>query len=127
MQLSPSVITFLVLAGIAVVFIFGLFAMFARFYHKVEQGHALIINPFRGESKVTFTGGLVLPIINKAELMDISIKTIEIGGDWGVELAKIDALSDVPEWKLAVVLAVDDGVACADENCDVPLCCGVVA
>ncbi len=86
MQLSPSVITFLVLAGIAVVFIFGLFAMFARLYHKVEQGHALIINPFRGDSKVTFTGGLVLPIINKAELMDISIKTIEIdrSGDQGL-------------------------------------------
>jgi DNA-binding transcriptional ArsR family regulator len=28
---------------------------------------------------------------------------------------------------LDTVLAVDDGVACADENCDVPLCCGVVA
>ncbi len=86
MYLSASVITFLVLAGIAVVFIFGLFAMFARFYHKVEQGHALIINPFRGDSKVTFTGGLVLPIINKAELMDISIKTIEIdrSGDQGL-------------------------------------------
>ncbi|WP_411036030.1 penicillin-binding protein 1A [Shinella sp. BYT-45] len=39
------------------------------------------------------------------------IKTIEIGGDWGVELAKVSALSDVPEWKLAVVLAVDDGGA----------------
>ena len=39
------------------------------------------------------------------------IKTIEIGGDWGVELAKVNALSDVPEWKLAVVLAVDDGGA----------------
>jgi len=86
MYLSASVITFLVLAGIAVVFIFGLFAMFARFYHKVEQGHALIINPFRGDPKVTFTGGLVLPIINKAELMDIAIKTIEIdrSGDQGL-------------------------------------------
>ena len=83
---SPSVITFLVLAGIAVVVIFGMFAMFARFYHKVEQGHALIVNPFRGDPKVTFTGGLVLPIINKAELMDISIKTIEIdrSGDQGL-------------------------------------------
>jgi penicillin-binding protein 1A len=39
------------------------------------------------------------------------VKTIAIGGDWGVEIAKIDALSDVPEWKLAVVLAVDDGGA----------------
>ncbi len=26
-----------------------------------------------------------------------------------------------------VVLAVDDGVACTDEHCDVPLCCGVDA
>jgi DNA-binding transcriptional ArsR family regulator len=26
-----------------------------------------------------------------------------------------------------VVLAVDDGVECADENCDVPLCCGTGA
>jgi len=24
-----------------------------------------------------------------------------------------------------VVLAVDDGVPCADDNCDVPLCCGI--
>ena len=86
MPMSPSLITFLVLAGVAVVFIFGMFAMFARFYHKVEQGHALIINPFKGDPKVTFTGGLVLPIINKAELMDISIKTIEIdrSGDQGL-------------------------------------------
>lgn len=35
------------------------------------------------------------------------IKTIEIGDDWGVELSKVNAFSDVPEWKLAVVLATD--------------------
>lgn len=28
---------------------------------------------------------------------------------------------------LDTVLAVDDGVACTNENCDVPLCCGVPA
>jgi len=39
------------------------------------------------------------------------IKTIQIGGDWGVELAKIDSFSDVPEWKLAVVLSADDSGA----------------
>jgi len=81
-----SLITFLALAVITAVILFGLFALFSRFYHKVEQGHALIINPFQGEPKVTFTGGLVLPIINKAELMDIAIKTIEIdrSGDQGL-------------------------------------------
>ncbi|MBD9371903.1 penicillin-binding protein 1A [Rhizobium sp. ARZ01] len=35
------------------------------------------------------------------------IKTIEVGGDWGVELSKVSAFADVPEWKLAVVLATD--------------------
>lgn len=35
------------------------------------------------------------------------IKTVEIGGDWGIELSKVAAFSDVPEWKLAVVLATD--------------------
>ncbi|MDW9413462.1 PBP1A family penicillin-binding protein [Sinorhizobium meliloti] len=35
------------------------------------------------------------------------VKTIEIGGDWGEPLSKIPMLSDVPEWKLAVVLSVD--------------------
>lgn len=28
---------------------------------------------------------------------------------------------------LDTVLAVDDGVACTDQNCDVPLCCGAPA
>jgi len=49
-----------------------------RFYIKVDQGHALIINPMRGDPQVTFTGGLVYPVINRSELMDISLKTIEI-------------------------------------------------
>ena len=35
------------------------------------------------------------------------IKTVEIGSDWGIELSKVPAFSDVPEWKLAVVLATD--------------------
>jgi penicillin-binding protein 1A len=33
---------------------------------------------------------------------------IDANGDWGVPLGKIDALSDVPEWHLAVVLAADE-------------------
>ena len=39
------------------------------------------------------------------------IAQIETGSDWGVPLSKIQPLRDVPEWKLAVVLATDeDGV-----------------
>lgn len=32
------------------------------------------------------------------------VDRISIGADWGVDLAKIEALSDLPEWTLAVVL-----------------------
>lgn len=67
-----------VVTGIAAVLILGLFAMFAKFYRKVEQGYALIVNTLRAEPEVTFTGRMVYPIIHKAELMEISLKTIEI-------------------------------------------------
>ncbi|MFA7414906.1 MAG: penicillin-binding protein 1A [Rhizobium sp.] len=34
------------------------------------------------------------------------VAQISVAGDWGAGLAKVNGLSDVPEWKLAVVLAV---------------------
>ena len=61
-----------------VVILFGLFSLLAKFYYKVEQGYAMIINNLRAEPEVTFTGGMVYPIIHKMEMMDISIKTIVI-------------------------------------------------
>lgn len=64
--------------GILALFVFGLFAVFAKFYHKVEQGHAMIVNNLRAEPEVTFTGGMVYPIIHKMEMMEISIKTVVI-------------------------------------------------
>lgn len=71
-------LTLLIPAGILFVFLFCFIAMFAKFYRKIEQGHALIINTLRAEPEVTFTGRMVYPIIHKAELMEISVKTIEI-------------------------------------------------
>ncbi|MEO5805729.1 penicillin-binding protein 1A [Devosia sp.] len=34
------------------------------------------------------------------------VASIEIGDDWGLDVAKIKPLSDVPEWQLAVVLGI---------------------
>ncbi|XOV79955.1 MAG: hypothetical protein ACFHVJ_03120 [Aestuariibacter sp.] len=50
----------------------------ARLYRKVEQGKAMIVNTMRAEPKVTFTGALVLPVFHKMEIMDISLRTIEV-------------------------------------------------
>jgi penicillin-binding protein 1A len=36
------------------------------------------------------------------------VAKIDIGGDWGTELSGVPAFSDVPEWRLAVVLGVGD-------------------
>ncbi|MBU0747185.1 MAG: hypothetical protein KKH21_06960 [Gammaproteobacteria bacterium] len=84
--MQQSLMVILIAVGVIVFLILAMFAMFAKFYRKVEQGHALIINTLRAEPEVTFTGRMVYPIIHKAELMDISVKTIEIdrSGDQGL-------------------------------------------
>ena len=64
--------------GVVVLFVVGILVMITRFYRKVDQGRALLINKMKSEPEVTFTGGVVLPIIHRAEVMDISVKTIEI-------------------------------------------------
>ena len=66
----------------AAVLIFLLFificAVAVRFYRKVDQGTALIINKLKSTPDVTFTGGIVIPILYKAEEMDISVKAMEV-------------------------------------------------
>ncbi|MER7173978.1 SPFH domain-containing protein [Streptomyces mesophilus] len=57
----------------AVIVVFAL----SRLFRKVEQGKALIVSKLR-KVDVTFTGQVVLPVLHKAEVMDISVKTIEI-------------------------------------------------
>ena len=66
-----------VIVGIAILFVFGASALLA--YRKVDQGQALIINsPFQQDPKVTFTGAFVIPLVHRVEVMDISVKTVEI-------------------------------------------------
>ncbi|MFH9858920.1 flotillin family protein [Streptomyces sp. NPDC017202] len=54
-----------------------LFLAVSLLFRKVEQGKALIVSKLR-KVDVTFTGQVVLPVLHKAEVMDISVKTIEI-------------------------------------------------
>ncbi|WP_220460676.1 MULTISPECIES: flotillin family protein [unclassified Colwellia] len=60
--------------GIGVLLVFSLLIMMAKFYHKVEQGQALIINKLGAEPEISTNGGMVIPIIHKKEIMDISTK-----------------------------------------------------
>lgn len=67
-----------VIVAAVVLIAFGVLVMIAKFYRKVDQGKALIINKMGKEPVVTFTGGVVYPIFHRAEVMDISVKTIDI-------------------------------------------------
>lgn len=68
----------IVVVAIIAFLLFGLLALVARFYRQVDQGRALVINTMRSEPLVAFTGAVVYPIINRAETMDLSVKTIDI-------------------------------------------------
>ena len=67
----------LIAGGVALAVLLIVLIAISRLYRKVEQGHALIINKVRNVN-VTFTGAVVLPVLHKAETMDISVKTIHI-------------------------------------------------
>jgi uncharacterized membrane protein YqiK len=75
MTFESSFVTTIII--ISSILLFGILSL-VRFLRKVEQGKALIKIPWHGEPVVTFTGALILPIIHKAEIMDISLKTLEI-------------------------------------------------
>lgn len=64
------------IAAILIIIIAVLF-MLSRLFRKVEQGKALIVSKVR-KVDVTFTGAVVLPVLHRAETMDISVKAIEI-------------------------------------------------
>ncbi len=64
-------------AAVLVFFLLAVGVFVTRLYRKVHQGQALIINRAK-TTTVTFNGGVVLPVVHKAELMDIGVKVIEI-------------------------------------------------
>ena len=77
LPLSPMLISILVAVGAFLIFVFGSALMVKKFYIKVSPGQALVNNK-TNEMAISLTGGLVLPIVHRAEIMDISTKMIEL-------------------------------------------------
>jgi uncharacterized membrane protein YqiK len=119
--MSSPLFVVLTAIGIIVLLIFGIFSLFAKFYRKVEQGYAMIVNTTNDTPHVTFTGRMVYPIIHKVEMMDISLKTIEISrtGNEGL-ICQDNIRADIKvtffmriEKKDENVLSVAQNVGCA--------------
>lgn len=77
LPLSPMLISILVAVGAFLIFVLGAAMMVKKFYIKVSPGQALVNNK-TNEMAISLTGGLVLPIVHRAEIMDISTKMIEL-------------------------------------------------
>jgi uncharacterized membrane protein YqiK len=69
---------FVIGAAVLLAMLLGVFALFSAFYVKVEQGTALIINDMSSQPKVRFTGSLIIPVLYKAELMRVSLITLQV-------------------------------------------------
>jgi uncharacterized membrane protein YqiK len=69
--------SFYVIAFLGVVVIFGLLMWLISMYKKVSQGRVLV-RTGQGGVKIFFNAGLVIPILHKEEIMDISVKKLEI-------------------------------------------------
>lgn len=76
MLVSILVIVGIVIAVLAVLALL-IAVVYSSLYKKVPQGKALVVSTTKAVV-VSFTGRLVIPILHKAEIMDTSVKTIEI-------------------------------------------------
>jgi uncharacterized membrane protein YqiK len=70
-------ISILVAISAFIIFALGAAMMVKKFYIKVSPGQALVNNK-TSEMSISLTGMLVLPIVHRAEIMDISTKLIEL-------------------------------------------------
>lgn len=66
-----------VVVGAIVLFVIGILYLILTCYRKVEKGTALIRTGWGG-TKVYFNAGYIVPILHRADHMDISLKRIEV-------------------------------------------------
>ncbi|PKH50985.1 flotillin [Tenacibaculum sp. Bg11-29] len=64
--------------GLGLFLIILYFAIVAMFYKKVPQGQALVRTGFKGTKVATDRGMYVVPVFHRVEIMDISVKKIQI-------------------------------------------------
>ena len=74
-----NILIFIIVAIVLILFlIIAYFAVIAMFYKKVPQGEALVRTGFGGIKIATDKGMYVVPVLHKVEIMDISVKKIQI-------------------------------------------------
>lgn len=95
--------------GVFLFLVIVYFAIIAMFYKKVHQGQALIRTGFGGTKVATDKGLYVVPVFHRVEIMDVSVKKIQIER-LGVEglICKDNMRADI---KVAFFVRVNNDVA----------------
>ena len=62
---------------VVILIVFGIAIIFNSFYKKISQGKVIVRNGFGG-TKISFSGMVILPIFHNHEIMDVSVKRVEI-------------------------------------------------
>ncbi len=76
--LSDQLIFAAVIVGGAVLVLLAFASLFSRFYRKVGPEEAVVISGMGGLRAASGEGTWVYPVLHRAELMDLSVKRIEI-------------------------------------------------
>jgi uncharacterized membrane protein YqiK len=75
--MTPALLWTLVGAG--ALFVVGFAILVKKSWHPVPSGKALVVMQMNARSRVVFEGGaMVLPIVHRAELIDISVKLLKV-------------------------------------------------
>ena len=67
----------IIVIAVILLIVIGMIVLIAKWYKKVAQGEALVRTGVGGV-KVSFNGMFVVPVFHRAEVMDISVKAMEI-------------------------------------------------
>ena len=75
-------VVLVVMAGVALFLLGSLALVLVKiFYRPVQPGQALVVTDVGGGQRVTLTGALVLPVIHRADLLDITTRTVDVDLD----------------------------------------------
>jgi uncharacterized membrane protein YqiK len=73
-----NVVMLFVMGVVLLITVVVILVVLKLFHHKLKPGQALVITSTGGRQRVTFTGALVIPIVQRGDLIDITSRTIEV-------------------------------------------------
>lgn len=73
-----SWLVFTIFGGVGLLLVLGTVAVIATSYRRFAQGQALIVSGLRGEPRVALGGAMVYPLLQRAEVLDLSVRKLVI-------------------------------------------------